>query len=297
MAKIIALSQLRDAVREVAVNQIYKSLQHRDELYLAIIEALEELEDQLEEQLARETAEQEIQGAIQAASKVSKQGKLVLSELANAAKDMNIGAELRFPSIDWQNGTMTPFEAMKLHAALSPFASRDGAALTGKPAAFVRSVQDHAERMIEAQLGQKATDIWAAGRARYGQLMRVNDLLTDKASTLYRNGVPDLNELQKRFLDDFTGNPGLKEMMGNWYTDLKSVLARKGSILVQDVPGYKIGLGMRLYGRGVSEGVPGLRMPAKLAGTPGQLPVGAANPAAAFLGAGYLPTEFNPLSP
>lgn len=48
-AKIIALSQLRDAVREVAVNQIYRSVQHRDELYMTIIEALEDLEDELEE--------------------------------------------------------------------------------------------------------------------------------------------------------------------------------------------------------------------------------------------------------
>lgn len=53
-AKIIAFSQLRDAIREVAVNQIYRSLQHRDELYLAILEALEELEDELEELLERE---------------------------------------------------------------------------------------------------------------------------------------------------------------------------------------------------------------------------------------------------
>lgn len=59
MAKIIVLSQLRDAVREVAVNQIYRSLQHRDDLYLAILEALEDLEDELEELLAREEEEEE----------------------------------------------------------------------------------------------------------------------------------------------------------------------------------------------------------------------------------------------
>lgn len=50
MAKIIALSQFRDAVREVAMAKIYKSLQHRDDLYLAILEALEDLEDELEEE-------------------------------------------------------------------------------------------------------------------------------------------------------------------------------------------------------------------------------------------------------
>lgn len=59
-AKIIALSQLRDAVREVAMNQIYRSVQHRDELYMAIIEALEDLEDELEE--LEEQQEQEDEG-------------------------------------------------------------------------------------------------------------------------------------------------------------------------------------------------------------------------------------------
>ena len=53
-AKIIAFSQLRDAIREVAMNQIYRSVQHRDELYMALIEALEDLEDELEELLSRE---------------------------------------------------------------------------------------------------------------------------------------------------------------------------------------------------------------------------------------------------
>lgn len=50
LAKIIVLSQLRDAVKEVALNQIYKSIQHRDEFLLAILEALEDLEDELEEE-------------------------------------------------------------------------------------------------------------------------------------------------------------------------------------------------------------------------------------------------------
>lgn len=50
IAKIIVLSQMRDAVREVSMAQIYKSLQHRDELYMALIEALEDLEDELEEE-------------------------------------------------------------------------------------------------------------------------------------------------------------------------------------------------------------------------------------------------------
>jgi len=60
IAKIIALTQFRDAIREVAASQVYKSLQHRDELYMAILEALEDLEDELEEleeQLGREQGE------------------------------------------------------------------------------------------------------------------------------------------------------------------------------------------------------------------------------------------------
>lgn len=58
LAKIIVFSQLRDAIREVAMNQIYKSLQHRDELYMAILEALEDLEDQLEELAEKEEEEE-----------------------------------------------------------------------------------------------------------------------------------------------------------------------------------------------------------------------------------------------
>jgi type III secretion protein W len=50
IAQIIILSQMRDAVREVAMNQIFRSLQHRDELYAAIIEALEDLEDAWQEE-------------------------------------------------------------------------------------------------------------------------------------------------------------------------------------------------------------------------------------------------------
>lgn len=56
-AKIIVFSQMRDAVREVAMNLIFKSLQHRDELYLAVLEALEDLEDQLEELIEKEEKE------------------------------------------------------------------------------------------------------------------------------------------------------------------------------------------------------------------------------------------------
>lgn len=48
-AKIIVLSQLRDAIREVAKERIYRSIQDRDKLYDAIIITLENLEDELQE--------------------------------------------------------------------------------------------------------------------------------------------------------------------------------------------------------------------------------------------------------
>jgi type III secretion protein W len=59
LAKIIVFSQLRDAIREVALKQIYRSVQHRDELLMAILEALEDLEDELEEMTEQEDEEEE----------------------------------------------------------------------------------------------------------------------------------------------------------------------------------------------------------------------------------------------
>lgn len=56
-AKIIVLSQLRDAIREVAKERIYRSLQDRDKLYDTIILALENLEDELQELEALEEEE------------------------------------------------------------------------------------------------------------------------------------------------------------------------------------------------------------------------------------------------
>ncbi len=59
LAKIIVFSQLRDAIREVALNQLYRSLQHRDELFNAILEALEALEEELDEYREKEEDERE----------------------------------------------------------------------------------------------------------------------------------------------------------------------------------------------------------------------------------------------
>jgi type III secretion protein W len=50
-AKIFTFSQFRDAIREVAMNKIFRNVQHRDDLYMAILEALEDLEDQLDDEL------------------------------------------------------------------------------------------------------------------------------------------------------------------------------------------------------------------------------------------------------
>lgn len=54
-AKIIVLSRFRDAIRQVSPNHIFRNIQHRDDVFNAIIEALEHLEDELD----RLTGEQE----------------------------------------------------------------------------------------------------------------------------------------------------------------------------------------------------------------------------------------------
>jgi hypothetical protein len=47
--KISILNAVRNMVKEVSPTKLYRSLQHRDDLYLAIIEASEDAEDILEE--------------------------------------------------------------------------------------------------------------------------------------------------------------------------------------------------------------------------------------------------------
>ncbi len=58
-AKIIALSQFRDATKSVSLEKIYKSLQHRDDFFLALLEALEDLEDELEALEEKEEEEED----------------------------------------------------------------------------------------------------------------------------------------------------------------------------------------------------------------------------------------------
>lgn len=59
VAKIIIFSQMRDGIREVALNQIFQSVQNRDDMLAAILEALDELEDELDEIKEREEEEGE----------------------------------------------------------------------------------------------------------------------------------------------------------------------------------------------------------------------------------------------
>ena len=47
--QIAVLNAIRDMIKEVSPTQLYRSLQHRDDVYLSVIEALEDLEDELEE--------------------------------------------------------------------------------------------------------------------------------------------------------------------------------------------------------------------------------------------------------
>lgn len=54
--KIIILSLMRDAIKEVSPTYVFRSYQHRDDLYAAIITTLEGLEDELEELEDKEAA-------------------------------------------------------------------------------------------------------------------------------------------------------------------------------------------------------------------------------------------------
>ncbi|BBI16847.1 hypothetical protein DB42_BL00510 [Neochlamydia sp. EPS4] len=58
--KITLINQMRDAVRQVSIHHIFRSVQHRDEMFSAILEALSDLEDQLEEELIKQEEEQQL---------------------------------------------------------------------------------------------------------------------------------------------------------------------------------------------------------------------------------------------
>ena len=58
--KISLITQMRDAIRQVSLMHIFRSVQHRDEMFSAILEALNDLEEQLEEIMIREEEEQDL---------------------------------------------------------------------------------------------------------------------------------------------------------------------------------------------------------------------------------------------
>ncbi len=49
LLKISLLSAIRNMVKEVSPTRLYRSIQHRDDILTAILEALERLEDDLED--------------------------------------------------------------------------------------------------------------------------------------------------------------------------------------------------------------------------------------------------------
>lgn len=55
--KIVEISQFRDAVKEVSIPKIHKTLQHRDELYTVVLDTLEDLEETLDQELEKELEE------------------------------------------------------------------------------------------------------------------------------------------------------------------------------------------------------------------------------------------------
>ncbi len=57
--QIAVLNVMRDMVKEVSPSRLYRSMQHRDDVYMAIIEALEDLEDALEELEEQQMLEEE----------------------------------------------------------------------------------------------------------------------------------------------------------------------------------------------------------------------------------------------
>lgn len=48
--QVVAYQQFRDGVSQVSAQRIFRSIQHRDELFASIIEALEGIEDRLDEE-------------------------------------------------------------------------------------------------------------------------------------------------------------------------------------------------------------------------------------------------------
>lgn len=75
LAEIIIFSQMRDAIREIALAHFYRSLQHRDEIQKAIIDCLDNLEEELDELLEKEYAEEDREEEEKRKKKKKKEGE------------------------------------------------------------------------------------------------------------------------------------------------------------------------------------------------------------------------------
>lgn len=78
--QIIVFSKFRDDVRKVARDYIFRSVQHRDDVFNAIIEALEGLEDRLEVM-----EEQELRDELESAKRSDNRPEQQPSPKENAA--------------------------------------------------------------------------------------------------------------------------------------------------------------------------------------------------------------------
>jgi type III secretion protein W len=76
LAKIIVLSQMRDGVREVSIDRFFRSLEHRNEVFNSILDALEQLEDEYDELLEQgrdtEDSDEEIEPEEESLKELSK---------------------------------------------------------------------------------------------------------------------------------------------------------------------------------------------------------------------------------
>jgi len=229
------------------------------------------------------TAEQEIQAATKLATRGAQKAGVVVPNVTKSLKDLGFDMKGDYAGVDWARGYMPIDAAVAAYRDLTPFVSKEGSALAGKSAALMRNVRDYLDAEIQSALGPRSAAIWNAGRTRYGQLQRINEFLTGGDAKVFKpNGTPDFEYLKEKFLKDFTGDKGVRELMGQTYDNLRDTIFRQGSVLVRDVPGYMPftrGWVTR-HGPGATLGVP---FPAKLSGAPGEIPATVGAQAAALL--------------
>ncbi len=81
LGKIIVLSQMRDGVREMSLDRFFRSIDHRNEVFNSILEALESLEDELDE-LLEEDREKEDEDEDLTRDKKNKQNSIDSDEVS-----------------------------------------------------------------------------------------------------------------------------------------------------------------------------------------------------------------------